>query len=112
MNFFELLTLSWRSLLANKLRSVLTTLGIIIGVFSIILLVSIGSGLQNYITGEVSGLGSNLMFVIPGAEGGARTAGGAVTNKLTLTDSTLLTTKLKGQADVAPVVLKTATIKY
>ena len=112
MNFFELLQLSWRALIANKLRSVLTTLGIIIGVFSIILLVSLGTGLQGYITGEVSGLGSNLMFVIPGAEGGARTAGGAVTNKLTLADANLLTTKLQGQAQVAPVVLKTATIKY
>ncbi|HEX8966189.1 MAG TPA: ABC transporter permease [Patescibacteria group bacterium] len=112
MNFFELLQLSWRALIANKLRSVLTTLGIIIGVFSIILLVSLGTGLQGYITGEVSGLGSNLMFVIPGAEGGARTAGGAVTNKLTLADANLLQTKLQGQAQVAPVVLKTATIKY
>jgi len=112
MNFFELLTLSWRALIANKLRSVLTTLGIIIGVFSIILLVSLGTGLQNYITGQVSGLGSNLLFVIPGSEGGARTPGGIVANKLTMSESNLLETRLKGQAIVAPVVQKTAVVKY
>lgn len=112
MNFFELLKLSWKALIANKLRSILTTLGIIIGVFSIILLVSLGTGLQSYITDQVSGLGSNLLFVIPGAEGGARTAGGAVTNKLTLADANLLALKLRGQAEVAPALLKTITVKY
>ncbi len=112
MNFFELLKLSWKALIANKLRSLLTMLGIIIGVFSIILLVSLGSGLQTYITGQISGLGSNLLFVIPGAEGGARTPGGVVSNKLTLSDADILSTRLRGIAEVAPVVVKTETVKY
>ena len=64
MDFQELLRLSLSSLKANKLRSALTTLGIIIGVFAVILLVSIGSGLQSYITNQISSLGSNLIFVI------------------------------------------------
>ncbi len=54
------------TLRANKLRSLLTMLGIIIGVTSVILLVSIGSGLKGYITGQLEGLGSNSLFVIPG----------------------------------------------
>lgn len=112
MNIIELLRLSWRALIANKLRSILTTLGIIIGVFAIILLVSLGSGLQSYITSQISGLGSNLLFVIPGAEGGARTPGGAVANKLLLSDAARLQNRLKGQALVAPVVQKTIVIKY
>lgn len=112
MNFIELLKLSWRALIANKLRSILTTLGIIIGVFAIILLVSLGSGLQSYITGQISGLGSNLLFVIPGAEGGARTPGGAVANKLLLSDAARLQSRLIGQALVAPVVQKTVDVKY
>lgn len=112
MNIFELLKLSWTAVIANKLRSILTTLGIIIGVFAIILLVSLGTGLQNYITKEISGLGSNLIFVIPGSEGGARTPGGIVANKLVLSDAKLLELKLRGIASVAPLVQKSATVKY
>jgi len=112
MDYFELLQLASHALVANKLRSILTTLGIIIGVFAIIVLVSIGTGLQTYITSQVSGLGSNLMFVIPGAAGGARTAGGAVINKLILTDVNMLDARLNGLAKVAPVLIKTATVKY
>lgn len=52
----------WR----NKTRSLLTALGIIIGVSAVILLVSLGQGLQNYITGQFESLGTNLIFVIPG----------------------------------------------
>lgn len=112
MDIRELISLSLQSLFANKLRSILTTLGIIIGVFAIILLVSLGSGLQSYITNQISGLGSNLIFVVPGRVGGARTPGGVVSNKLLTSDANLLSSKLKGQAEVAPVMQKSATIKY
>ncbi len=54
MNIRELLQLSFRALRANKMRSILTMLGVIIGVFAVILLVSIGSGLQNYIESVIS----------------------------------------------------------
>src|SRR5258708_37271413 len=112
MDTFELLKLAWTALIVNKLRSILTTLGIIIGVFAIILLVSLGAGLQSYITGQISGLGSNLLFVIPGGEGGARTPGGVVANKLLLSDAQNLQFRLRDQAEVAPLVQKSATVKY
>lgn len=112
MDFLELFSLSITSLAANKLRSILTTLGIIIGVFAIILLVSLGTGLQNYITGQISGLGSNLIFIIPGRVGGARTPGGVVANKLLLSDAKLLQQKLQSKAEVTAIVQKTATVKY
>lgn len=108
----ELIRLSIHALTANKLRSVLTTLGIIIGVFAIILLVSLGTGLQSYITNQISGLGSNLIFVIPGAAGGARGPGGVVTNKLLLSDAQTLSFRLKDVAQVAPVVQQSATVRY
>jgi putative ABC transport system permease protein len=111
MDSRELLRLAASSLRANKLRSALTTLGIIIGVFSVILLVSLGSGLQSYITNQISGLGSNLIFVIPGRIGGARTAGGQQTNKLVLNDAKNLTIKLRAIAQVGPIVQKTTTVK-
>lgn len=112
MRLEELLLLSITSLRSNLLRSVLTTLGIIIGVLAVILLVSIGTGLQSYITNQISGLGSNLIFVIPGKIGGARTPGGQSTNKLTITDAKILTSRLKGIAEVGPITQKIATIKY
>jgi putative ABC transport system permease protein len=112
MELKELFTLSIRALLANKLRSILTTLGVIIGVFAVILLVSVGTGLQAYITDQISSLGSNLIYVIPGKVGGARTPGGVQTNKLTIDDADFLQSKLKNLAQVGPVIQKTATIKY
>jgi len=108
----ELFLLAFNSLKSNKLRTGLTTLGVIIGVFAVILLVSIGNGLQTYITDQVSGLGSNLIFVIPGTTGGGRTAGGQQTNKLTFVHAKDLSTKLKEIALVGPVIQKSATVKY
>jgi len=68
--------IAWISLWRNKLRLFLTMLGIIIGVASVILLISIGSGLQSYITEQFEALGSNLIFIMPGKmeSGGAAAA--------------------------------------
>jgi len=112
MEFKELIKLSLQALVANKLRSFLTTLGIIIGVFSIIVLVSLGSGLQSYITSQIQGFGSNLIFVIPGRVGGARTPGGVVTNKLFIQDADNIKNKLRNLASVAPVISQASTVKY
>lgn len=71
MKFFESLRIAMRALAANKLRSVLTMLGIIIGVGAVIALMSIGRGVQKYVTDQFAGLGSNLLFIVPGQlEGG------------------------------------------
>jgi putative ABC transport system permease protein len=55
-----------QALRANRLRSALTTLGVLIGVMSVVLLVAIGQGARKEITGAIEGLGSNLLFVLPG----------------------------------------------
>ncbi|MCA9308528.1 ABC transporter permease [candidate division WWE3 bacterium] len=55
------------SLSANKTRTFLTLLGVVIGVFAVVSLVAIGKGAQNYITKEFDALGSNLLFVSPGS---------------------------------------------
>ena len=62
----ELLKTALSSLFANKTRSFLTMLGIIIGVFAVVTLISIGQGIQNFVTSRFSNLGSNLIFVAPG----------------------------------------------
>lgn len=66
----EITKLAFRSLLRNKTRSILTMIGIIIGVSAVILLVSIGQGLQDYITNSFESLGSNVVAVLPGKVGG------------------------------------------
>lgn len=62
----ETLKSALQALRANKIRSGLTMLGIVIGVASVILLVSIGTGLKNYITSQLEDLGANALFVMPG----------------------------------------------
>lgn len=66
----EITRLSIRSIWRNKTRSALTMLGIIIGVSAVILLISLGQGLQNYITGQFETLGSNQIYILPGKIGG------------------------------------------
>lgn len=107
----ELFTLSLKAIFVNKLRSFLTTLGIIIGVFSIILLVSIATGLQTYITKEISALGPNIIDVLPG-NSLATSFGPGAANKLILQDGKNLTAKLGSTATVSPLVETVANIKY
>ncbi len=111
MDVNETLRSSFISIAANRMRSFLTILGIVIGVMSVILLVSVVSGLQIYITNQIQGLGSNLMFIIPGTIGGGRGPGGIQPNKLLLSDSNNLKAKLSGQADVSAVIQKVGTLK-
>ena len=63
----ESFLMAWASLIANKMRSILTMLGIIIGVAAVIALVSIGNGVKQDIQNSISNLGSNLLMVMPGA---------------------------------------------
>lgn len=112
MDFYQTVNISLKAILANRLRSILTILGIVIGVTSVILLVALVSGLKSYITDQIQGLGSNLIFVIPGRVGGARSPGGVKANRLTLNDATNLKTKLIGEAEVSAVIQRTATLKY
>jgi putative ABC transport system permease protein len=64
-DFMENLRVAFDGLTANKLRSGLTMLGVIIGVGAVIALMSIGEGAQASITSEINAIGSNLIFVIP-----------------------------------------------
>jgi len=67
MLFRDAFKTATRSLTHGKMRSILTMLGIVIGISSVIVLMSIGQSAQNLILGQVQGIGSNLIIVIPGA---------------------------------------------
>ncbi len=66
MNFWQALLEALQSLSSNKLRSALTILGIVIGVGAVIALLAIGRGAQDTITGSINGIGTNLLFIVPG----------------------------------------------
>lgn len=105
--------MAMKAVLANKMRSFLTVLGIVIGVFSVILLIALVNGLQSFITEQISSFGSNLIFVIPGQQGGGgRGPGGATVNRLKFQYVNDLRTELRGEADVSTATQKAASAKY
>lgn len=113
MNLFEHAAVSLESLKANRLRSSLTMLGVVIGVAAVILLVSLGEGTKNYVEKQFAGLGSNILIVTPGkieTKGGPPIIG-ATKHKLTLDDSRMLEKKGFLFAGVAPVVFGTAEVR-
>ncbi|HEY3317672.1 MAG TPA: ABC transporter permease [Coriobacteriia bacterium] len=115
MNFAESFRIAMRALAANKARSFLTMLGVIIGVAAVILLVSIGSGVQSSITSQIEGLGSNLLFVFPGQLEGGRGGpggGGGLTKRFTLEDAKLLRNRLQGASFVAPAAAGAVTARF
>lgn len=87
MKFNTLLKFSIQALLANKMRSCLTILGVVIGVAAVILMLAIGQGAQASVDAQIQSLGSNMLMVMPGAAGQfVRGAGGQRTT-LTLDDT-------------------------
>ena len=68
---------AWSALIANRLRSVLTMLGMIIGVAAVILMLAIGGGVQKQVSDSIAGLGSNLLIVTAGSGRSGPLSGGA-----------------------------------
>ena len=66
MSFLEFIRVALGSIVANKIRALLTTLGVIIGVLAVILLVALGDGARAYLDRMFAGIGSNLIIVRPG----------------------------------------------
>jgi len=76
MKWKNLIKVAFQSILRNRMRSLLTMLGIIIGVGAVIVMVAVGEGSQKRISNEISSLGSNLLMVRPPSSrfGGVRGA--------------------------------------
>jgi putative ABC transport system permease protein len=99
-----LLRVAWEALLRNRVRSLLTMLGVIIGVAAVVITISIGGGARVAVSEQITGLGSNLLIVIPGSVNlnGVRTGNGAAS---TLTpDDGLALAALPHVAAVSPGV--------
>src|SRR3984957_20307143 len=83
MLFWMIVKVAFKSLMANKLRSVLAMLGIIIGVAAVIAMLAIGTGAKQQILDRISAMGTNLLIVRPSPRG---TAGVISGTQLNLTD--------------------------
>jgi putative ABC transport system permease protein len=105
MLFSESVRIALTALLSNKLRSILTMLGIIIGVGAVIAMISIGMGVRQNVTNSIASLGSNMLIVTPGStnSGGVRGAAGS-NEKLKLEDSDAIKAKIKNIDYVSPTV--------
>ncbi|GAB4286154.1 MAG: ABC transporter permease [Coriobacteriia bacterium] len=112
MNFTESARIAFRALAANKARSLLTMLGVIIGVAAVILLVGIGTGVQGEVTGAVEGLGSNLLFIVPGQfEGGPGGDAAPPSRRFTIDDAELIERRVDGLDAVVPIIQGGGTIR-
>lgn len=111
--FSESILIAFAGLKANKLRAMLTMLGIIIGVGAVIAMVSIGMGVRDKVESSIAGLGSNLLVVTPGAasSGGSRQAAGSGIT-LNEKDAVAIAQEIGGVNLVAPAVSRSYQVVF
>lgn len=76
-----------KGLLANRMRSLLTMLGILIGTAAVILLVAVGTGISNAVQKTIESMGSNAVYVWPEQNAGGNDKGGTASRQAKLTDA-------------------------
>ncbi len=115
MQYREVVRLSIESLVAQKLRTALTVLGMVIGVGAVVLLVSLGQGAKNYVMEEFEGLGSNLIVIQPGKSDRKTHMGppvGAAQRKMTTADVAAIERKALNVEAVSGLVLGTVSVRH
>jgi putative ABC transport system permease protein len=110
MIFWTILKVALRSLFANKLRTLLSMLGIIIGVAAVISMLALGAGAQKQVLSDIQSMGTNLLVVRSGQAGMRGVSQGNI-DSLTLHDAEALLQKVPEVLAVAPVVGGSAQIK-
>ncbi len=115
MQLREIARLSLESLRAQRLRTALTVLGMVIGVAAVVLLVSVGHGAKNYVSREFEELGSNLIIVQPGKSDKKTHMGppiGAAQRKMTTADVHAIERRALNLEAVSGLVLGTASARF
>ena len=110
----DLLHFASTALVRHRLRSLLSLLGVAIGVAAVIMLTALGEGARRYVTGQFASLGSNLVILIPGKNEttGSFPGVGGVPNDLTLEDARALERGLPQLSALAPVLMGNETIAH
>ena len=110
MNIVESFRSGLQAILANRLRSALTMLGIMIGVAAVIVLVAFGQGASNSVTGSIQSLGSNLLTVFPGSASGPGDEGPGAIRDLTVDDAIALNDDVAAPDIAAAAPVKRAAV--
>ena len=111
MPFWISVKVALRGLLANKMRSLLTMLGIIIGVGAVIAMLAFGEGAKIQVTEQIRSFGTNLLVIRPGLQG-VRGVRQSAKENLTLADAEAIRTQVPGVEFVAPEVAGGRQVKY
>ncbi|MRR56917.1 MAG: FtsX-like permease family protein [Deltaproteobacteria bacterium] len=113
IEFLLSLKIALRALRTNKMRSFLTTLGIIIGIAAVIAMVAIGTGASRIISDQIASIGSNILLVLPGSRtsGGLR-LGSGITPTLTYDDAKAISRECPSVAVTAPIVRGAAQVVF
>jgi putative ABC transport system permease protein len=106
---YETLKLSIRTIMRNALRSILTVLGVVIGVGAVIVMVTLGQGTTAQVTASVSSLGSNVLLVRPGQAGFGPASATADQKAFTVQDVAAVQTQIAGVITAAPLSTKSLT---
>ena len=114
IDFGMTVRIALRALRVHKLRSLLTMLGIIIGVGAVVAMLSVGQGATMQVQQRIASLGSNVLQVFPGSAttGGARGGAGSNTRSLTLDDANAIGPACPDVVAVAPIVSRGAQVVY
>lgn len=104
MRFVELVRFALGAIVAHPMRSVLTSLGVVIGVAAVVVMTSIGLGAQQRVTGAIAGLGSNLIIVTPNFQRGPVSQAAGAGASLRDVDAEAIAKQVANVAAVAPVV--------
>ena len=114
MSFNEIISISWKSIISNKSRALLTMLGVIIGVGAVIIMMAVSAGTEATISESINGLGSNLVFISgsfdrggPGAQTTSRTATGLV-----YSDMAALQSQVSGLAGISVEQQASEAVKF
>ncbi|MHC4778243.1 MAG: ABC transporter permease [Planctomycetota bacterium] len=111
MLFWNIVKVGFKSLRANKLRSILSMLGIIIGVGAVISILALGAGGRNMVLDQIRSLGTNLLIVSPGS-GHKRGVASGTRQNLTLDDAQAILDEVPDIVRISPVVNGMAQVKH
>jgi putative ABC transport system permease protein len=111
MRAARLIDVATKSILKNKMRTLLTMLGIIIGVGAVIVMVAVGQGAKSQIQQRIENLGTNMIVITPGAsQSGGVNQGAGTSNRLTIDDYTAIKKQSVFVTGVSPVIVAPAQI--
>jgi putative ABC transport system permease protein len=114
VSFLDLVSFATRALRGHRLRTLLSLLGVAIGVAAVVTLTALGEGARRYVLGQFAAVGTNMVIVLPGRTqtSGAMPGFGGVPHDLTLDDAVAVARGVREVDKLAPMVVGTETVSF